>query len=393
MMSESVHIRCSALPRVFACPASLAKPDVLIDGDSDPARLGRAVHAAIASWIGTGGTDADAVDAACDECGVDLAGRDDAHWLARNAWRFWASIAPHCAPPQLEFAVEAEGPNFRLTGTADLVTFRDDGDLVVYDWKSGRLEPDMLNQLKGYAWAAIQAIRPDDLPERFHLAVVWLRDNTRDMREFTLADIRQWATGLSEKVKDYQAGNAAYTDDVSWCHYCPLAATCEGRAALLQGAAAMFPAVADSKEIAPLTAEDIVRLTPQAAALEKALQAFKDARKAKLIELGGSVDCGDGSEIALVEAKRDTVRFAEAVPVLMEALALSHDETITLIADAVTVQKKALEDAVCKDAPRGQKSKAKAALMAMLREAGAIRTATFDSVRVRKSQKKEAQDG
>ena len=39
-----MNIRCSALPRIMSCHASIEKPTVEIDAESSPAKMGTAAH-------------------------------------------------------------------------------------------------------------------------------------------------------------------------------------------------------------------------------------------------------------------------------------------------------------------------------------------------------------
>lgn len=60
-MSEKIHLRCSKLPLALKCAGSVLGGGMLVDEDSEAARVGRAAHEGLATLIESGRIDWDAV--------------------------------------------------------------------------------------------------------------------------------------------------------------------------------------------------------------------------------------------------------------------------------------------------------------------------------------------
>jgi hypothetical protein len=112
--------------------------------------------------------------------------------------------------------------------------------------------------------------------------------------------------------------------------------------------------------------ETLAGLYPMVQQLEDAIGNYRQALRLALAD--GPIEISDGREIRLQERTRSNIDARKAWPVLRQHM--TDDE----IAEALTVKKKAVEDAVKARAGKGMKGKAAAALIQELRDAGAVET-------------------
>ncbi len=376
-MTDTIKIRCSALPRVIACPPSIVPPEVPIQSESGASILGTAIHAAIAERLGKE-PDAEgrkALDALDDEQSKEC------RILTAMAMRTWRVYEPHLLDIETEVKAKADVFGVTLTGTADVAAMTDDGQPVVIDWKSGYVDRDYAEQLNGYAALALSR-RPADYAT---VIVAWLRTGDVDVRKVDVGECEAWEKGLACIVRS--AAKAPYNPDQDRCQYCPRAHECPAWAAYRREAVKALVPFGDA---GLPTREKLAELYPQAQALTKALDAYKSALKAALDV--GPLPTGDGRELYHRESKRDTIILADAWDALQEAFgveAVPRPGIMDALGDAVSVKKGAILDAAAAQAERGGMAKAKREVMQKLEEAGAVRTTAFSAIATRKVSKKE----
>ena len=152
-------IRCSSLDRIIACPASLQAPDsVIIDEAGEPARIGSAVHEALACAIKCDPVDLDHIARVH---GVEV--KSFAHLYGAGK-RVWGEIeaAIDLWPGAVEACYEMElMPGVTLTGHPDALgaqcawvdddKYADTPCLVIPDWKTGNKLQSYHYQQRGYA--------------------------------------------------------------------------------------------------------------------------------------------------------------------------------------------------------------------------------------------------
>ena len=358
------EIHCSALPRVWNCPASAAEPTTT-QPDSPEARLGSAVHAVLAEQYDIGG--------AAKHWRVEAS---DVAWLAHNGQRmmerYLASMTVIGRERSMAAAIDAET---QLSGTVDVLGSRTPAEAVILDYKSGYVERDYRAQTLGYAYLAME---DNHQIVKAYLVVLWLRDMVADVEAVTRDEVMAWA----EELKAHVADRLRYTSDVGNCTFCPLATTCAMRPQLLRQAVALFadPFITD------LTAGKLAELYPQAQALDKALAAYRAALRQTLRD-SGPCDLGNGMEIYLAPGERRTLYLTPGAidDVLMPALDVdSLPDLLVALDGAVTIDKTKLGKAVAAKAERGQKGKLRAAVLEQLETVGAVQRTGYERTTVRK---------
>ena len=363
---SDLAIRCSALPRIAVCPASLAAPDVVIDPDSENAAVGNAVHAALADYSPTGTL---RLDYYADTYQVEVSQVAPLFYIAK---RRLDDLLEVVGDVRTEQPIEAYmGDGITLTGHPDLVAQAVDGEsTVILDYKTGNGYCDPWDQLRGYA-AILDASR-DEL-RTYTLILFWVRENVAETIEIDSAGLYEWWDALpihDDKPKLYRPGEA--------CKYCPLQYTCAARATMVQSAATCLVALPDGALATPAY---LASIKPQADAVKKALAQY-DAMLKEAVREAGTLAIDENTELHIVETTReDIVLNDDSVGAI--GLAMSDNELWSVL----KVQKKAMLDAVAENAPRGQKGKAKVALMDELRELNSVVSSTVERLATRRIDK------
>lgn len=375
-----MKLRCSTLPLAFACPGSIrpAEGEVLIETANEGAPLGSAVHEVLAQLVTSPEGEYPDVRPFAMKHGTDA---DDLGRLVSYGSHAWRALAEYYPNPLTEQGLRYETPAFTLTGHLDLLSMADAWANFL-DWKSGYKQPDYYHQFMGYALLLLA--KYPHLAE-IRATVVWLRDWSRDTMLVTPEDVGAWEDALNERVVHW---NGTYTSGPH-CQWCPRFAACPARQALVRSAIAE----ATGEGLGTLMhANYPVDLRPAFAAfytsgklqLAKQLLDRLDSLIRADIQANGALDLGNGRELALVPEPRDTIDPVKAWPVLSEHL--TNEE----LAPAIKIGKTALLDAVGAKAGRGQKARAKAALMEELKAAEAVSTKTIHKLTERKKEESHA---
>lgn len=339
-------IRCSAIPRLLACPSSHAG-GWRLDEPSEPGQAGSTAHLALAELVA--GREPDLAACAARH-GAEMAEVERLYAYGRRAWAQLAPQLPTGAALRSEMPLTH--PMWR--GTADIAAH--DGErALVLDWKSGRVRRDHSAQVTAYAGALAHEY---GWPTSgvITVALVWLQAGELEVVEVRPADVEALEARVTDALRrigrDYAPGEA--------CAYCPRVGDCQPRAAWMRTSAL---ALADA-QAGELTPALLGRLYPQAKALHKALDGY-DAALRSALQAGGPIAV-DGGEVALVERQIERLRPREAWPLLEDAIGLDA------LAEVVTISKTAALDAVAKAAGKGNGAKAKGAMIEKLRAVGAL---------------------
>ena len=357
-MSEPVKIRCSALPRVWACPASAAPSNV--KSESPESRLGQIVHAHIAGKLGF-----DSVRREAANIGRDA---DEAAYLYSVGLEADKELVDNAGMilVRREDPLEFDGGGVVLTGSPDVWgMFMDRERAQVVDYKTGRVDRDHDQQLRGYAFLVLAA-----MPEAMEVVcrTVWLRTKNVDTFTMTRVEAAEWWTELVKRAE-----SESYTDDISVCGFCPHKAACWQYSQLLSVAVA--PIMSNGQSL-PATAADLAALYPAAQELERHLDAYKKAMRAALAS--GPVALPDGRIIGLETRKRAVIDAAKAMPIIH---AHYDGDPLTVM----EVRKTALEDALRENAPKGMKKKAVEDCMFALESAGALTWTETEAIGIRRA--------
>ena len=372
--SEQAVIRCSSLPRIWRCPASIKAPEFPVkDGPVHPVTMtGTLVHKALAAIL-SGQPAPDMTELCADYPDVDAG---EVGWLVSSAMRIWDGLKEDLGA----YVSDVEGyrqtilsPSHALGGSADVEAHCNNTTGLIVDWKSGYLERDYMEQLRGYAalWQVVAGALSHPMKyERIVLVVAMLRKSETITEIVTDEQTRDWVEELKSRLQDPEE---TYTSDPGDCTYCPRKAECGFRPLMLADSASALVGLGDGDI---MLAEDLAKLYPKAEALKKALAAYSYALKSALEDEGGPLPVGDGTEMYLQEKTRQEVYLESGWPVLNKRLGFDADEPMGAVLDALAphlkVSKTSLLKALTANAPRGGKSKLREAILAELEDAGAL---------------------
>ena len=358
MLSQRNHMRISGLPTFLACPSSALPTEHPYEPQSDVADLGRAVHLALAGHVMEQPVDLNEIAASY---GVSV---DELEQLYRYGCQAWTQLHSHFPHPIVE--AEVEGPGIK--GHVDVLQIGDDGIKVV-DWKSNRVKREYDAQLSGYAAAAVNKYGvPED--GKVTVITVWLRFGETDIRTVTSDDVERLYTNIEEA----EAGVGKKYGPGDPCTVCCRQLVCDARREYLSAAAgALLPLAA-----VEINAELLPRLYGKAKMLKKALAQYDQALKIHLREHGPQ-DAGEGLVLELTQTSRDKIIPLAAWPHLA-AIGFSDEK----LSHCISMSKTKIMETVSADNSRGNKTKAKAALLKTLREEGALLTTVSDSILARK---------
>jgi hypothetical protein len=366
-----MKLRCSKLPLAFACPGSIrpAEGEILIEHANEYAALGSAVHEVLAGMVLASNGDGPDVRATAMKYGVDS---DELARLVGYGLHAWRALAQYYPEPETEVDMEYPGETFLLSGHLDLASAGEDW-VNFLDWKSGYKQPDYFHQLMGYARLVTAFFHN---VKTVRATVVWLRDWTQETLSVTVADVAKWEADLIASVVNWDGVYSAGAH----CQYCPRFAACPARQALVRSA--LVEIGEEGPAVLPSAMPAIVRMYREGKlSVVKGLLEQIDNIIRNYIQAVGPIDLGNGRELALAPEPRDTIDPIKAWPVMSEHL------TNEQLAPAIKIGKTALLDAVADLAGKGQKGKAKAALMEELKVAGAVNSQTIYKMRERKIEK------
>lgn len=143
-------IRCSALPRILSCPASLRAPEIEINTAGEAATIGTAAHEFYAEMVRRNlDHPADSLFALAEKHDVDADELSMLAWAGLTAWR---TIRDRIDVTAVESELSGtDAGSYTLTGHPDMVgRLRADPTTgVIVDWKTGHKEATYLPQLHG----------------------------------------------------------------------------------------------------------------------------------------------------------------------------------------------------------------------------------------------------
>lgn len=353
-------VRCSSLPLLMRCRAAGETPDLVIRETNAAADLGTEAHRHLAGLLNDGGVDFDKCSS------VEVRG------LVASGLRFWRELGLEMQPVMSEVTMSATVRGVTVTGTADVVIVGP-RMATVLDWKSGRLDTEYREQLRGYSCLVML-----DAPNVEHVdsMAAWLRDQDIERHSFDRDDLLAWE-GDIERLGEPWDGR--YTTG-SHCAHCPRAHECPAVNALVRrDATALLGLDLDSLEggLAAMPPERILDLVRQAKMVGAVADRIRDAVRDHVAR-SGDVVSADG-RLTLAAERRRVVDTAAAWPTL-EAM-LTDDE----LPGCVKVSLSRVEEAIAKSAGKGNGARAKRDLAARLEAANAITTTEIQKLVERRS--------
>lgn len=374
-MTTKQTIRCSALPLAWSCAASAdPAPDgeIRLNLSDEPAECGNAVHRWMAGYVR--GVELDQVQLA-NEHAVD---EDELRMLCARGMTAWkelgakAGVDPSKGDPECSAEAMIAG-GVTITGTLDFVQ-RVERRALVCDYKSGRVDSDYGHQLSGYARLAVEKYGAKNL-DGVTVIVVWLRSGNWDITHLDIEQIKSWEEEFSRRLRN---GRGNFNPGAH-CGYCPRAASCPGRRAMVQSTIADL--TAKGLPVIQMTKETRNELGPQIGAmyglmklLENLAEQFRAGVKADVIE-NGPLPIGWGRQLAITEVNRRELNPRFARPVLAKWLTADEIDAETKISAS------GCESQAVAKAPKGQGAATKRAISAALEEAGAVSINTIQQLR------------
>lgn len=367
----TLRIRCSSLPLISACTASTVEVDPMLGGGAnDAADLGTAVHAALAIAISKPGEfrrTAEVCDLAADAARAHGVDSDEARQMAAWAWNAWLSVRQHFPVPETEAYLSFEDRGLIMTGHADVLSTMEEGEVRVLDFKSGRVDADPAEQIKGYCWLALQA---NSEAKGAYGASLRIRDQIIDGAYYTREELAGWWRNLLQRM---HTERALYRPG-RHCGQCPRGLTCPAKTLMLAESAKILGA----EYVAGRTPEERGSLYDAAKMVAQQAEAAMELLRAETEANGGALAIGDGRELRLTEQKRRTIDPEAGLPVLRKML------NETQIYAAMKIAKGACEDAVKASAGRGLGAAAARDLNQRLEAAGALNVTTYQKLEVKR---------
>ena len=353
-------VRCSSLPLLMRCRAAGEAPDLAIHGSSDAADIGTEAHRHLAGLLTDGGVDFDKCSTA------------EVRGLVASGLRIWRELGMEMLPARSEVEMSATVRGVLVTGTSDSVLV---GPRVatVLDWKSGRLDTDYREQVRGYA-GLVMLDAPDI--ERVDTITAWLRDQDIERHSFDRDDLAAWEGDIERLGEPWDGRYETGTH----CTYCPRSHECPAWNALARRDAAALLGLdidAISGGLATMQPERIVELVRQAKMVGAVADRIRDAVRAHVASSGDVV--ADGARLTLTTERRRVVNTAAAWPTL-EAM-LTDDE----LAGCVKVSLSHVEETIAKKAGKGNGAGAKRDLAERLEAANAITTTEISKLSERRN--------
>lgn len=373
-------IRASSLPRIMSCSASRIAPELRIESDGDPAKMGRIVHEMIAQYVGDGNEPTD--ESTLVLMAKEGLGRKVKNWKCENleeckilyysARKIWAREfegAVDLVSVEKQLSIELPG-GFTLRGTSDIICKAETGGLLIaVDWKSGWLtEKDFDDQLKAYLLLA-STVHPEILENGGIIITCFIRDMRTDTLVMSGDELKAWVDRLGRAL----TGKIFYNPNFENCRYCKRFLECEARNAY------------ESNAVEAFSGDDFPQAIPtyydKYKTAEAACKKFKDALKVHVAEFGAQ-DLPDGRELAIRETTYKTI-----MPDVV-AIARALDMPVEAIQDKIfkprVIDKAAVEQLAIDSAPRGGIGKAKKEIMYRLEAEGAVSRTVRQSARPKK---------
>jgi hypothetical protein len=348
-------IRCSSLPLLFSCGASLSPPEhAAYQPPGDAADLGTRVHAELARHV----------------AGEDSEPAEDTRFLFWSGAKMWRELAPEFPSPMTEVSLSYDFAEWSCTGHVDVVSVVG-SEIRILDWKSGFKDSDYREQMCGYC--ALSLLMYPEI-ERATATIVWLRTGEIERYTMTRADLPRWEADVSEALERTE-------DPGPHCDYCQRSHECHARNAMVRRDVATVLDMGTEEaaaSVAILPPAEIVQLLSKAKMVAACADRIKDAIKAHVETVGEVV--GDGKRLALVSENRRSLDPLKTWPILTASGFEDAD-----FAACVKISASSVDDITAKRAGRGNGKRAIAALRERLESAGAVSIATIQKLTEKRS--------
>ena len=240
-----------------------------------------------------------------------------------------------------------------LTGHTDVLVVG--ANVILADLKTGWLDSDHEQQLRAYAYLALQR---DDARScaKVSAASLLVRSRQADWYHWTREQLNDWWQAFVRQVKDHDTYRPG-----RHCGHCPRGHECPAKTALLaQGARAL----AGFSELGPLlTGEQLGQVYDRAKLVVDCAEQALELVRAEVDRRGSPLAIDDQRALSLQEQRRKQIDFRRAWSLLDDYEDLH---------EACSISKTALEKVIGRHAPYRGKGRAIADVMRRLDEAGAV---------------------
>ncbi len=373
-------LRCSGLPLAFLCPGSVRRDEGLrIDESGEDARLGTAAHEGLATLVATGRIDWEGVPELAQRHEVD---EQALRGLLAQGLKLWTSVRESFPNASTEQPLEYTAPDgsFRLTGHVDVLGASLD-TLHVGDFKTGRLDNDHAEQIKGYAALALHRAAKFATPVKQATAgVLWVRDEEYEHHTMPADQMPAWFERLRTEVVEWD-GTYRVGDH---CKHCPRNHECPAGLALVRRDVAAIAdndtvsRVEDADALAAMSPDEIVSLLAKADLVVKYAERVRSAIRAHVVRNGEVT--GSNKKLVLQHEER---RGLETVPAfqILEQRGFEDPEW----SEVIDISLAKAERIAAKKAGKGNGAAAVRELRVQLDEAGAIKVSTITKLVVRRA--------
>lgn len=366
-----ISIRCSSLPLVAKC-AQAIWPGTERPGNQQ-AREGTAVHDLMSELISPTEGGFKTVEDVCRGTSLDPEKVGMLYGQTRNCWNQIAHWFPE--PRQSEQYLEGRWADLELTGHFDVLAFDAEGTIArILDFKTGWIDADCTEQMKGYGWLVCQH---NPLVEKVWACVLRPRFKEVEILEWTREELDTWIKDLAKHLwkKDYAPSPET-------CRYCPrltCALPCEHGVQAMQATAALI-AQADEDDY-EATIGNPVRAVQLARIIKKKCEEVEDWARAAVEASGGRLTSeADGVDLVLTAQDRETVSFGQAEPILRNLLGVD-------LPAVVQVGKSKLESAIRAKAGKGKGAGLVREVFEQLDAVGAIEVTTQYKMELKRTPK------
>jgi hypothetical protein len=356
-----LRIRASRADLIDDCgQAAIDDGSPRISFDSDPARLGRAVHDGVATWLRSG--KAPVVDELCDMHRVESEeSRRDATWLISQAIRRWHQIENDYPKPIVEQQFSFENDWLILDGTGDVVSIADPQRVAVLDWKTGRKGSYYWQRIM-YGWLILQW---HQTAREVLLRNVWLRTGDDETIVMTRESITHAWNLFASKLRNSIKGNTFSPGDC--CRHCDRRHSCRARRTYMNAAIASVREITDNE-----TGEIELSRIEERLDLLDSISEYRDEFRARLKmymqDTGKPIPISNDRELYLNTPTTRTIHPRPAWDAIWQAVGCSNDKMAGVLAVSITSLKRTVMDA----AERGNKTRAWETLLELLRANHAI---------------------
>ena len=367
-----MQIRCSALPRIMQCGASKEAPEIPIEDQGLPARMGSATHGAMEKCVKEGLAAPPELSPYMHRWG--LTNQKELNFLVWSGLKMWKLLHDELMLLESEAEFETTIDDIRLTGHPDILCEADGNILVVIDFKSGYLDTDYSDQLMGYvklAWDANPAY------ESAKVITVWIRDGFIEADDISREDMDAWVERFREAVAsdDFNPGEH--------CMYCKRQFECPALTTKIRAVADWIRPVGEGEEVEFVGPSEMLALRfLDVKILTKGADIFKETFKDLLEREGRKVSDGAGKILFFELGKREKIVPDKAIDTMCEELGMPVEayEIIHHYPDLFSIPKtKYLEEVVAGVDSRKKQTKDDA--WEALKNAQALRTSEVRNVK------------